>query len=228
MLGTWAGVVHEFFKNPLEVGIRICASAADLLDPALRDVDDGAAPAGVFASDEHPVFVAEFGGANRVWVLVAQSAPSIKVNMSLFKACGKLGPFRLGVVQRFAQGTPRGDAAAKDEPRNLQESHMERTRSPIGRRAHLGSRIYMITPGGFKKCNRCQKNLGKAVRRATLATNDCCCEISRIRRLPAWTWIFSYRNTAHIRAETLLPSPFPPPSVRPPFLSTAFTPKANS
>jgi hypothetical protein len=107
LLGTWAGVVHEFFKNPLEVGIRICASAADLLDPALRDVDDGAAPAGVFASDEHPVFVAELGGANRVWVLVAQSAPSIKVNMSLFKACGKLGPFRLGVVQRFAQGTPR-------------------------------------------------------------------------------------------------------------------------
>ncbi len=87
-----------------------------------KDIDDGAAPTGVFASDEHPVFVAELGGADRVWVLVSQSAPSIKVNISLFKACCKLGAFLLGVEQRFPQWTLRSDVASRGPPRNLQES----------------------------------------------------------------------------------------------------------
>ena len=55
LIGTRRGLVHEFLEHPLEVGVGICATAADLLD---KGVDDCTAPAGVFASDEHPVFVA--------------------------------------------------------------------------------------------------------------------------------------------------------------------------
>jgi hypothetical protein len=35
--------------------------------------------------------------------------------VTVFKACGELGPFGMGVVECFAQGTPGGDAAAEDE-----------------------------------------------------------------------------------------------------------------
>jgi len=41
--------------------MRICSI------PRLRDVDHGTAPVGVFATDEHPVLVAQFGGADRVF-----------------------------------------------------------------------------------------------------------------------------------------------------------------
>lgn len=75
--------MHEFLEHPLEVGVGICASAADLLD---KGVDDGTAPAGVFAAYEHPVLVAEFGGADRVFYGVI-----IEVDMAVFKACGELG-----------------------------------------------------------------------------------------------------------------------------------------
>ena len=51
--------MHEFLEHPLEVGVRICASAADLFD---EGVNYGTAPAGVFAAYEHPVLVAELGG----------------------------------------------------------------------------------------------------------------------------------------------------------------------
>ncbi len=86
--------MHEFLKHPLEVGIRICASAADLLD---KGVDDGTAPAGVFTSDEHPVFGPELGGANRVFHGVI-----IEVDMAVFKARSELGPLGLGIVECFA------------------------------------------------------------------------------------------------------------------------------
>jgi hypothetical protein len=49
-------MVHELFKHPLEVGEGIGTVAADLLD---KGVDDSTALAGVFAADEHPVFVTE-------------------------------------------------------------------------------------------------------------------------------------------------------------------------
>ena len=78
------------------------------------------------------------------------------------------------------------------------------------------------------------RNLGKAARRATLAANEFPSEISKLGQIPARLGVFSYRNTAHCRTEALLPPPFPPqppfprPPVRPPALSTVFTPKANS
>ena len=56
--------MHQFFKHPLEVGEGIGPMAADLLD---EGVEDCAAPTGVFATDEHPVLVPEFGGADRIF-----------------------------------------------------------------------------------------------------------------------------------------------------------------
>jgi hypothetical protein len=87
-----------------------------------------------------------------------------------------------------------------------------------------------------------------------LSANENRREISRASRLPARTGDFSYRNTvnrstdlsaeASAKEETPLPSPFSPQPlfprppvyaeattgrpVRPPALSTAFSPKANS
>lgn len=107
LIGTGSGLVHEFVKYPLEVGIRICASAAHLFD---EGVNHGTAPAGVFAADEHPVFRPKLGGAYRIFYGVI-----VKINVTVFKAYGELGPFGMGVVERFAQGTPRSDTAAKDE-----------------------------------------------------------------------------------------------------------------
>ena len=57
-------VVHQFFKHPFEVGEGICPVAADLL---YEGVEDRAAPAGVFAADEHPVLVPKFGGADGIF-----------------------------------------------------------------------------------------------------------------------------------------------------------------
>lgn len=99
--------MHEFFKHPLEVGIRICATAADLFN---EGVNHGTAPTGVFATDEHPVFVPELGGANRIFYGVI-----IEVDMAVFKACCELGPLGLGIVECFSQGAPWGDAVAKNE-----------------------------------------------------------------------------------------------------------------
>ena len=56
--------MHELFKHPLEVGERVGTMHADLLD---EGVDHGTAPVDVFATDEHPVLVAQFGGADRVF-----------------------------------------------------------------------------------------------------------------------------------------------------------------
>ena len=58
-------VVHEFFKDPLEVSERVGSVATDLLD---ESVDDRAAPTRVLAADKHPVLVAELGGTDGVSV----------------------------------------------------------------------------------------------------------------------------------------------------------------
>ena len=57
-------VVHELLEDPLEVGERIEAVAADLLD---EGVDDRAAPSGVFPSKEEPVLGADLGWADLVF-----------------------------------------------------------------------------------------------------------------------------------------------------------------
>jgi phage gpG-like protein len=66
---------------------------------------------------------------------------------------------------------------------------MAGTRNPFGRRPHPGSRIHLTRPAG-KKNNRCQKNLGKAAWRATLALNENRREISRSRPISAFSGAF--------------------------------------
>jgi hypothetical protein len=55
--------VHELFEDSFKIGKGVCLVAADLLN---EGVDDGAPPSGMLAANEHPVFVAEFGGADGV------------------------------------------------------------------------------------------------------------------------------------------------------------------
>ena len=45
-------IVHEFFKNPFEVGVGVELVTTDLLD---EGVDDRTPPTGFFATNEHPV-----------------------------------------------------------------------------------------------------------------------------------------------------------------------------
>jgi hypothetical protein len=56
--------VHQLFEDPLKGGEWVRTVAADVLD---EGVNDRAAPAGVLATDEHPVLVAKLGGADGVF-----------------------------------------------------------------------------------------------------------------------------------------------------------------
>jgi len=56
--------VHELFKHPLEVGEWVGTMHADLL---YEGVDHRTAPPGVFATDEHPVLVAQFRWADCIF-----------------------------------------------------------------------------------------------------------------------------------------------------------------
>ena len=85
--------MHEFFKNPFKVGEGIKVVAAHLLD---EGVDDGAAPAGFFTANEHPVFHAELGGTDRSF-----SAVVVKLDLTIEEAGFKVAPLIEGVVERF-------------------------------------------------------------------------------------------------------------------------------
>lgn len=85
--------MHEFLKHPLEVGVGICATAPDLFN---EGVDDGTAPAGVFAANKHPVLVSEFGGTDRVFHGVV-----VKFELSVFKTRGELRPFVLSIMEQI-------------------------------------------------------------------------------------------------------------------------------
>ncbi len=101
-------VVHELFEDPLEPGEGVGSVAADLLD---EGVDDGAAPAGVRAADEHPVLVAEFGGADGVFrQVVVEFDPAVQ------EAGFEVGELLDGVVQRLVKTTARCEAAEADHP----------------------------------------------------------------------------------------------------------------
>ena len=99
-----ARLVHEFFKDPLEVGVRIEAMTAHLFD---EGVDDRATPAGFLAADEHPILEAQFGRADGVLGQVV-----VKFNLAVFKARQEVRPLVAGVGQCFAQGTFGQDAFA--------------------------------------------------------------------------------------------------------------------
>jgi hypothetical protein len=96
------GVVHELFKDPLEVSERIGAVAADLF---YEGVDDRAAPACVLAADEHPVLVPELGWASGFFgevVVEADDAPGefaeAVMGFAGFDPAGALAVERVGVL----------------------------------------------------------------------------------------------------------------------------------
>ena len=62
---------------------------------------------------------------------------------------------------------------------------METRRNPIGRRPNPGSRIHLTSRKLIRQKTAAKRNLGKAVRKATLAANENRREISRVSRLTA-------------------------------------------
>ena len=96
-------VVHECFKDPLEVGVGVEAVAADLFD---EGVDDGTAPAGFFVSNEHPVFHAGFCGADCSFGEIV-----IELDLPVEEAGFEVLPLLQGIAQRFPQVALGKDAA---------------------------------------------------------------------------------------------------------------------
>lgn len=86
-------IVHEFFKDPFEVGEGVHAVSSDLLD---ESVDDGTAPAGVLVSDKHPIFHPEFGWPDRAFGMVV-----VELDLAVEEAGFKVIPLVEGVVERF-------------------------------------------------------------------------------------------------------------------------------
>lgn len=95
-------VMHEFFEDPFKVSVWIEAVAANLFD---EGVDDGAAPAGFFVADEHPVFHAEFCGPNRAFGEVV-----VEFNLPIKEAGFEMLPLLEGIGQRFPKITLGKDA----------------------------------------------------------------------------------------------------------------------
>ena len=109
-------VVHEFAEDPIEVGEGVEAVVADLLD---EGVDDGAAPAGVGRSNEHPVFHSELAGTDGVLGIVV-----VPLDAPVGEARLEVSPLLTGIRQGLAQGALGQDGAAfpkvdKGAPENL-------------------------------------------------------------------------------------------------------------
>ena len=100
-------MAHELSKHPFEVAIGIGSMGAHLLD---KGVDDRTAPAGVLASDKHPVLMAKFGRPDRVLHAVV-----VEVDPAVLKTRLQLRPLVVGIMERLAQGASWGDSVAKDE-----------------------------------------------------------------------------------------------------------------
>lgn len=91
--------MHEFSKDPFEVGIGIEAVAADLFD---EGVDDGTAPTGFFTPDKHPIIHADLSGTNGV-NSGCSSAPSIELDLPVEEAGFEVFPLVAGVAERFPE-----------------------------------------------------------------------------------------------------------------------------
>ena len=83
-------VVDQILQDPLEVGEKIRAVTADLLD---EGVNDCAAPAGALAADEHPILVAELGGADGVFgkIIVELNLPVDEAGSEVWQLIGGVG-----------------------------------------------------------------------------------------------------------------------------------------
>jgi hypothetical protein len=82
-------IVHEFFKNPFEVGVGVELVTTDLLD---EGVDDRTPPTGFFATNEHPVLRAEFCGTDGSFGVVV-----VKLDLAVEEARFKVRPLVAGV-----------------------------------------------------------------------------------------------------------------------------------
>ena len=82
--------------------------AAELFD---KGIDDCAAPAGVFAANEHPVLVSELGGADGVFREVV-----VKFDLAVGEAGFEVGPLVRGIVEGGAQAAGGRDAAPALKP----------------------------------------------------------------------------------------------------------------
>lgn len=96
-------IAHQFVEDPLEVGERVLAVAADLLD---EGVDHGAAPAGGLAANEHPVLRAQFQRTDRVFGAVV-----VDVDLAVGKAGLKVRPLAAGIAQRLTERAAGRDGA---------------------------------------------------------------------------------------------------------------------
>jgi len=106
-------VKHELFEIPLEAGDGVGPVAADLL---YEGVDEGTAPGGVLASNEHPVLVPEFGGADRVGSPVGRYGPSIEFDLAVEEAGFEVGQLVGGAGLSQAEAVARGDAFELTDP----------------------------------------------------------------------------------------------------------------
>jgi len=106
------GITHELVEDPLEPGEEILAVAAELLD---EGVDDGAAPAGVLAADEHPILVAELGGTDGVFGEIV-----VELDLAVEETGFEMRPLLGGVGKGLAKRAFGRDAAlvaqVGDEP----------------------------------------------------------------------------------------------------------------
>ena len=100
--------MHQFFKHPFEVGEGIGPMAADLLN---EGVEDRAAPAGVFAADEHPVLVPELGGADGIFGEVV-----VELDLSVEETRLEVWPLADGIRERLSHLAARRDPAKAIEP----------------------------------------------------------------------------------------------------------------
>lgn len=87
--------MHQFLKDPFEVGKRISAMTPHLLD---EGVDHRAAPAGVLASDEQPVLRAQFGRADRSFGEVV-----VQLDLAVEEAGLQVIPLVKGIGERFTK-----------------------------------------------------------------------------------------------------------------------------
>lgn len=85
--------MHEFFKDPFEVGGGGELVTTDLLD---EGIDDGAAPAGFLSSDKHPILCAEFGGPDRPFGVVV-----VQLDLAVEEAWLEVRPLVAGVAECF-------------------------------------------------------------------------------------------------------------------------------
>ena len=95
--------MHEFSKDPFEVGEGIHAVTTDLFN---KGIDHGTTPTCVFVPDKHPVLCAQLCGPDGPFGVVV-----VELDLTVLEARFKVAPLVEGVVKRFPKVTLGQDAA---------------------------------------------------------------------------------------------------------------------